>query len=171
MSDLNVRLVILCSVTVVTISTIWLVRRVIDQKRRQALDADPVLALIEENSQGQSEARVHILAFSSEDCRQCHTMQAPVLRRVKEARGNSISVIDIDAPDNPDLTERYHVLTVPTTVILDTQGKAHAVNYGFTNAQSLLKQIDEVIDQSSSSPQFTCGPLLTDHSSSISDLP
>jgi hypothetical protein len=29
--------------------------------------------------------------------------------------------------------------------LLDTTGKAHAVNYGFTNAQSLLKQVDEIL--------------------------
>jgi hypothetical protein len=90
-------------------------------------------------------ARVRILAFASEDCHQCHILQAPVLRRVKEAHGDIVTIIDIDASNTPELTSRYHVLTVPTTVLLDVKGKAHAVNYGFTNAQSLLKQVDEIL--------------------------
>ena len=92
-----------------------------------------------------SPTRVRILAFASEDCHQCHTLQAPVLRRVKEAHGDTVTIIEIDAPNSPELTQRYHVLTVPTTVLLDVKGKAHAVNYGFTNAQSLLKQVDEIL--------------------------
>jgi hypothetical protein len=38
---------------------------------------------------------------------------------------------------------------VPTTVVLDATGRARAVNYGFTNTQRLLEQVDEVsrVDQ------------------------
>jgi thioredoxin-like negative regulator of GroEL len=88
---------------------------------------------------------VRILAFSSADCRQCHTLQRPALLRVAELREDIVSVVNIDAPSSPDLTERYQVLTVPTTVVLDATGKAHAVNYGFTNAQRLLEQVDAVL--------------------------
>ncbi len=45
----------------------------------------------------------------------------------------------------PELTERYRVLTVPTTVVLDASGRAHAVNYGFANTQRLLEQVDTVL--------------------------
>ena len=108
--------------------------------------ADPILASKELGEAGDtSPARVRILAFASEDCHQCHRLQVPVLRRVKEAHGDVVTVIEIDASNSPALTSYYHVLTVPTTVLLDVKGKAHAVNYGFTNAQSLLKQVDEIL--------------------------
>ncbi|GCE04811.1 thioredoxin family protein [Dictyobacter aurantiacus] len=89
--------------------------------------------------------RVRILAFGSEEDRQCRILQAPVLRRVVEAKGNVVSVMNVDIASSPELAQRYHVLTVPTTVLLDANGKTYAVNYGFTNAQSLIKQVDEIL--------------------------
>ena len=79
------------------------------------------------------------------DCRQCHQLQAPTLKRVLEARAAHVSVVDVDAPDEPELAQRYQVLTVPTTVVLDAKGRAHAVNYGFANSAKLLEQVDEVL--------------------------
>ncbi len=66
------------------------------------------------------------------------------LQRVVAARGDQIAIVEIDAPNEPDLTQRYRVLTVPTTVVLDATGRAHAVNYGLANTQKLLTQIDEL---------------------------
>ncbi len=88
--------------------------------------------------------KIQILSFSGEDCRQCK-FQAPILQRIQEARGNAISVMEIDASAEPELSARYQVLTVPTTVILDANGKAQAINYGFANTQKLLAQIDALL--------------------------
>ena len=86
-----------------------------------------------------------ILAFSSTDCRQCHQLQTPALRRVVEARGSAVSVVDIDATVEDKLVQTYHILTVPSTVVLDATGQARAVNYGFANTQLLLTQIDAIL--------------------------
>jgi thioredoxin-related protein len=72
-------------------------------------------------------------------------MQAPALQRVIEARNNVVSVIDIDTSSSFELAQRYQVLTVPTTVVLDATGQAHAVNYGFANTKRLLEQVDTVL--------------------------
>jgi len=64
---------------------------------------------------------------------------------VLEARGDLISVVDIDASSSPELVQRYQVLTVPTTVVLDAAGQAHAVNYGFANTKRLFEQVDGVL--------------------------
>jgi len=115
-------------------------------RRRQALDAAPPTVFSEtSNAETHSLPLVRILAFSSANCHQCHQLQAPALKRVLEARGTRVSVIDIDAPEEPELTQRYQVLTVPTTVVLDALGHAHAVNYGFANTGKLLEQVDEVL--------------------------
>jgi hypothetical protein len=76
-------------------------------------------------------------------------MQTPALHRVLAARGEAVNVEEIDALDTPELARRYHIMTVPTTVVLDAAGKARAVNYGFANAQRLLTQIDAILAEAS----------------------
>jgi hypothetical protein len=63
--------------------------------------------------------------------------------------GADVTVEEVDASSAPELVHRYHVLTVPTTVVLDAMGHAHAVNYGFANTQHLLKQVDATLTQMS----------------------
>ena len=88
---------------------------------------------------------VRILAFSTETCRQCHTHQWPAIQRVLALRPGQVVGEDIDALGQRDLAERYHILTVPSTVVLDTAGRVQAVNYGFIGTQGLLKQIDALL--------------------------
>ena len=143
MTDLALRLVILGGVSFVALLLVWFGRRFVEQRRQRVLDATPVTT--QQEPDVSTKAHISILAFSSDDCRQCHQLQAPALKRVVEARGELVSIVEIDAPSSPELTERYQVLTVPTTVVLDSTGKAHAVNYGFANAKRLLQQVDSVL--------------------------
>ena len=91
------------------------------------------------------EAAIRILAFSSKDCRQCHQFQTPALQKVQEALGDTVSIVEIDATSETELAERYHVLTVPTTVMLDRDGRVLAINYGFANTRKLLDQVDDIV--------------------------
>src|SRR2546421_11158099 len=146
MPDIVVRLGVLALVTVLLSLFAWSGQRFVEVRRRQALAAAPPDDFSEiSDGEAQSRPLVRILAFSSANCHQCHQLQAPALKRILEARGTRVSVIDIDAPDEPELTQRYQVLTVPTTVVLDALGHAHAVNYGFANTGKLLEQVDEVL--------------------------
>jgi len=147
-SDLLLRIGILVLVGLLTIGIVWCGRRYVEWRRSfalAALPANPVDSLTLFAQQRTGTAPVHILAFSSDDCRQCHQFQEPALRRVSEARPHSVSVEEIDAPSSPELTERYQVLTVPTTVILDAAGRVQAINYGFANTQRLLEQVDSTL--------------------------
>jgi thioredoxin-related protein len=150
MSDALVRLAVLILVSLLLFLLVWSGRRYVEIQRRAALatislEGLPIATLADHTSTAQLSSHVYILAFSSADCQQCHTLQAPALQRIIEARGADVSVVEIDAPGSPQLTQRYHVLTLPTTVVLDVTGKAHAVNYGFANAQRLLVQVNEVL--------------------------
>lgn len=143
------RLGILLLACLVTAGIVWVGRRFVELQRQHALAAfaiaassDSSIVGIDSNSSG-----VRILAFSSEDCHQCHTMQAPALQRVQDKYGESVTIIDVDAPNEPELTRRYHVLTVPTTVILDASGRPHSVNYGFAPTAKLIAQVNEAVTQ------------------------
>ncbi len=135
MSALIIRLVVLALVAISSWLLVCAGKHFVAVKRQRALVA-PVAPV--------TNNKIHILSFSGEDCRQCR-LQAPILQRIQEARGDAISVIEIDAAAEPELSARYQVLTVPTTVILDTDGKAQAINYGFANTQKLLTQVDALL--------------------------
>lgn len=143
------RLGILLLACLVTGGIVWAGRRFVELQRRLALAALPT-APLPTNAVAETEgglSGVRILAFSSEDCHQCHTMQAPALQRVQDKYGESVAIIDVDAPNEPELTRRYHVLTVPTTVILDATGRPYAVNYGFAPTAKLMAQVNEAVTQ------------------------
>jgi hypothetical protein len=144
MSELLVRTCELVLVSILVVLIVWSGRRFVETQRRRALAVVPLSPGIDAHA---SLSQVRILAFSSDDCRQCHEMQIPALQRVLDARGSKVSVAEVDAPNSPDLTQHYRIMTLPSTVIMDAAGRAHAVNYGFANTQRLLDQVDEVLAQ------------------------
>jgi hypothetical protein len=142
MPELLFRIVIVAALGLLIWLLIWSGRRFVASRRQRALAAAPLAPSSRETG------RVRILAFSSDDCRQCHQLQEPALRRLLAQCGEAVSVEYIDAPTTPELTRHYQVLTVPTTVVLDATGKAHAINYGFANVQRLLEQVDAILTMS-----------------------
>ena len=142
-----VRIGVLVLVSILLLLVVWSGRRFVEAQRRRALAAVPLTLSGGDADAHASLSLVRILAFSSADCRQCHEMQIPALQRVLDARGSKVSVAEVDAPNSPDLAQRYRILTLPSTVIMDAAGRTHAVNYGFANTQRLLDQVDEVLAQ------------------------
>lgn len=149
MSEIIVRMGVLILVSLLLCLLVWSGRKFVELQRRRALAAPPLDGLAHTTDEGTYASPVRILAFSSADCKQCHQLQAPVLRRVQEIHGADVTVEEVDAPSAPELVRQYHVLTVPTTVVLDAMGHAHAVNYGFANTQRLLEQVDATLAQMS----------------------
>ena len=147
MVGILVRIGALALVSLLVFAGVWFGRRFVEKRRQVAFAASPLSSLSVANGTDAHTTGmpVRILAFSSADCHQCHTMQTPALQRVTGARKYQVSVEEIDAPDSPELTRRYQVLTVPTTVVLDAAGRVHAVNYGFASTQCLLEQVDAVL--------------------------
>lgn len=140
------RIIILALATLFAWVGVWLVRRFVESRRRAALAVPPLAGGLTEASMATASATVRILAFSSDDCTQCYRLQRPALRRVVDSLGEkAVEVVEIDGPSSPELTKRYNVLTVPTTVVLDAAGRARAVNYGFANAQKLLAQVERAL--------------------------
>jgi hypothetical protein len=138
-----IRLGILVLAMVLIALLVWGGRFFVERQRRLALAAAPLEKLPAEATQTQG--KIRILAFSSADCTQCHTLQQPALRRLQALRGDEIDVLEVDAPAAPELTSRYRILTVPSTVILNPAGEAQAVNYGFANLNKLQQQVDAIL--------------------------
>ncbi len=111
-------------------------RAFVAARRRRALAAAPFTP-----AGGAGEAGpVRVLAFSTPQCQQCRLLQKPALAEVA-AQTEQVEILSIDALEQPELAERYGILTVPSTVVLAPNGRASAVNYGFAPARVLLKQI------------------------------
>ncbi len=151
MPEIIIRTGLLILVSLVLSFLVWSGRRFVEIQRKRALAAPPLDELVRSRDEEMrlNAHLVHILAFSSVDCKQCHQLQTPALRHVQKVSGDAVAVVEVDASVSPELVQRYHVLTVPTTVVLDTSGRAHAINYGFANTQRLLEQVNTVLTQTS----------------------
>jgi thioredoxin-like negative regulator of GroEL len=84
-----------------------------------------------------------ILFFSGATCTICHTAQRPALERLVPELDGRVLVREVDIADEPALARRFEVMSLPTTVLLDGDGRARAVNVGFASAQLLRGQLLE----------------------------
>ena len=141
MSDLLVRVGILLLVALIGGVLFWAGRVFVANRKKQALAAAP----LEVSEEIAGAHKVRILAFSTADCTQCHTLQMPALSRLLAKHAEYVDVVHVDAANSPELTSRYHVLTVPSTVVLNPLGEVSAVNYGFANTSKLEQQVDALL--------------------------
>lgn len=84
-----------------------------------------------------------ILFFSGEACTICHTAQRPALERLAPEIDGRVAVREIDVAAEPSLAQRFKVMSLPTTVVVDGDGRARAVNAGFAPAPVLQRQLVE----------------------------
>lgn len=80
----------------------------------------------------------YILYFTGESCSVCRTHQEPALARL-----GSVRIDKVDAVAERDLADRFSVYTLPTTVVMSAAGTALHVNYGYTPAPKLERQLAE----------------------------
>ena len=57
------------------------------------------------------------------------------------AKLSGVRIDKVDAIAQRDLAESFHVYTLPTTVVMCTNGKALYVNYGYASARKLEGQL------------------------------
>ncbi|GIK62665.1 MAG: hypothetical protein BroJett018_04590 [Chloroflexota bacterium] len=87
-----------------------------------------------------------ILYFTADGCVACKTQQQPAFSRLRSLPGyEDVQIIRVDADYQLDDAQRWGVMSLPTTYILDSQGQPKAVNYGVASAEKLRKQIQEAI--------------------------
>ena len=83
-------------------------------------------------------SRPYILYFTGESCTVCKTHQEPALARLAGVR-----IDKVDAVRERELADRFHVYTLPTTVVMAADGQALHVNYGYAPAPKLERQLAE----------------------------
>ena len=80
----------------------------------------------------------YILYFTGDGCTVCRTHQEPALARLGPVR-----IDKVDAIAERTLADRFHVYTLPTTVVMSPEGRALNVNYGYATAPKLERQLAE----------------------------
>ena len=83
-----------------------------------------------------------ILYFTTPACLPCKTIQRPALRRLKDALGERIQIIEVDASRESKLASSWGVMSVPTTFIFDEKGRPCYVNHGATATEKLFQQLE-----------------------------
>ena len=86
----------------------------------------------------ETSAGPYILYFTGEGCTVCRTHQEPALARLGSAR-----IQKVDAIADRALADRFHVYTLPTTVVMSPDGTPLHVNYGYSPAPKLERQLAE----------------------------
>jgi thiol-disulfide isomerase/thioredoxin len=82
-----------------------------------------------------------LVYFTTSSCVPCKTVQRPEIAKLESILDNKIQVIEIDATEHPDMANRWGVMSVPTTYLINPQGKLLHINHGIKLARHLLMQI------------------------------
>jgi thioredoxin 1 len=134
------RLIILAAFTLLLATAYLLWRARLQQQTQRLAAADPG---------GPAElaglplgAAPAVLYFTTPTCAQCRFQQTPALALVQEKLG-ALQVLKLDAIEHQRLADYYHVMTVPTTVVLDNQRRPVAINHGLATSERLLAQIGQ----------------------------
>ena len=85
-----------------------------------------------------ADADPYILYFTGENCSVCRTHQEPALAKLAGVR-----IDKVDAIAERELADRFHVYTLPTTVVMSGEGRSLNVNYGYAPATKLERQLAE----------------------------
>jgi hypothetical protein len=78
----------------------------------------------------------YILYFTGENCSVCRTHQEPALAKL-----DGVRIDKVDAIAERELADRFHVYTLPTTVVMAPDGSSLHVNYGYAPALKLERQL------------------------------
>lgn len=84
-----------------------------------------------------------LVDFSAEWCGPCQ-MMPPILKQVKDALGDKVTIIKIDIDKNPSAASAYHVQSVPTLMIFQ-KGQSKWRQSGVLQASQLQQVLQQYI--------------------------
>jgi thioredoxin-like negative regulator of GroEL len=87
------------------------------------------------------DGRPAVVVFSTPGCTACRTAQYPAIEAVESQLGGTLRVMHVDIAGRPEVGRSLGVLTAPSTIVLDKEGRVESFNQGFTPAEQLLAQL------------------------------
>jgi thioredoxin 1 len=81
-----------------------------------------------------------LVDFWAEWCVPCH-MVSPVVEEIGQDKGDSLRVAKLNIDENPEVTRRYGVMSIPTLVLF-RGGEEKARVVGARGKEALLREID-----------------------------
>jgi thioredoxin 1 len=81
-----------------------------------------------------------LVDFWAEWCVPCH-MVSPVVEEIGRDKGEALSVVKLNIDENPEVTRRYGVMSIPT-LIMFVAGEEKARVVGARGKDAILKEID-----------------------------
>ena len=102
-----------------------------------------------ESTQGGATAhfgKVTLLEFSAPWCPACIRMKTETYNQksmINELKNIAVQKINIDLPENAELSEKYHVKAIPTAILVNQQGEELNRWLDFQPAATFAKQIHE----------------------------
>jgi thioredoxin 1 len=81
-----------------------------------------------------------LVDFWAEWCVPCH-MVSPVVEEIGQEKGESLRVAKLNIDENPEVTRRFGVMSIPT-LMLFKGGEEKARVVGARGKEALLKEID-----------------------------
>jgi thiol-disulfide isomerase/thioredoxin len=85
-----------------------------------------------------------ILYFTAPGCTACEITQGPSLSAIATRYPNEVQIFTHDATADTDLAQAWGVLTVPTTFLIDPQGRPRRVNHGAVGPEKLIEQLTQI---------------------------
>jgi len=82
-----------------------------------------------------------LLYFTGEFCAACKFQQTPIVEAIAATFGDTITVKQYDVTVHADLANRYKILTVPTTIVVNPVGQVTHINYGVAERGKLEAQL------------------------------
>lgn len=116
--------------------------RLFKQVRLRQVDEKTTIATMKRITSGMPA----VVLFTADYCAPCVYQQRPALDRlVSEIGADQVEVVKIDVQAEPDLAAQWGVLSLPTTFIVDRQGKPRDVNYGVASTETLKRQLEGIV--------------------------
>ena len=82
--------------------------------------------------------RPRVLYFRSDTCISCET-QTRLFETLDDSILELVQKVDVDR--DRDLADAYNVLTLPTILVIDTEGQVRHINYGVVAPRRLQTQL------------------------------